>query len=63
MDEKLEEVLKRIEFAFKTSKPFVQLKDALILYKFVKNMNNKLAKKKQSPIKSLIVKKVFFYIL
>lgn len=49
MDEKLEEVLKRIEFAFKTSKPFVQLKDALILYKFVKNMNDRLAKKNNHP--------------
>jgi hypothetical protein len=35
MDERLREALERIEIAFKASKPFIQLQDALVLYKFI----------------------------
>lgn len=45
MDEQLKEVLERIETAFRTSKPFVQIQDALILYRAVKNMHDRLADK------------------
>lgn len=45
MDEQLMEVLERIETAFRTSKPFIQMHDALILYRAVINMHDKLADK------------------
>lgn len=35
MTPELLEVLERIEIAFKASKPFIQMNDALVLYKFI----------------------------
>jgi len=35
MTPELLEVLERIETAFKASKPFIQMNDALVLYKFI----------------------------
>ena len=35
MDERLMEAMERIEIAFKASKPFIQLRDALVLYKAI----------------------------
>lgn len=33
------EVLERIETAFRTSKPFIQLQDALVLYKYILDLH------------------------
>ena len=35
MTPELLEVLERIEIAFKASKPFIQMNDALVMYKFI----------------------------
>ena len=35
MDARLLEALERIEIAFKASKPFIQMSDALVLYKAI----------------------------
>lgn len=45
MEPQLTLVLERIETAFKTHKPFIQLQDALVLYSAVINMHNRLADK------------------
>lgn len=38
MTPELLEVLERIETAFKASKPFIQMNDALVLYKFISEL-------------------------
>ena len=38
MDERLMEAMERIEIAFKASKPFIQLQDALVLYKVIQEL-------------------------
>ena len=39
MTPELLEVLERIETAFKASKPFIQMNDALVLYKFIQELS------------------------
>lgn len=40
MTPELLEVLERIETAFKASKPFIQMNDALVLYKFIQELRS-----------------------
>lgn len=39
MTPELLEVLERIETAFKASKPFIQMNDALVMYKFIQELS------------------------
>jgi len=45
MEPQLTLVLERIEIAYKASKPFIQMNDALVLYSAVINMHDRLADK------------------
>lgn len=40
MTPELLEVLERIEIAFKASKPFIQMNDALVMYKFIQELKS-----------------------